>query len=122
MDFIDDFCFIEFDGNYDLLISEKNSEDGKIHTIKYPNNQDGHDTIELKRKSGKTVIIYATLQDLSGRSEKLTKNDDVLSQDEEDNSINKLFVHNILIPLEDFDSEETNSGSTSTSTSIKGGN
>ena len=52
----------------------------------------------------------------------LTKNDDVLAQDEADNNINKLFVHNILIPLEDFDSEETNSGSTSTSTSITGGN
>ena len=52
----------------------------------------------------------------------LTDNDDVLAQDETDNSINKLFVHNILIPLEDFDSEETNSGSTSTSTSITGGN
>ena len=32
----------------------------------------------------------------------LTDNDDVLAQDETDNSINKLFVHNILIPLEDF--------------------
>lgn len=52
----------------------------------------------------------------------LTENDDVLAKDEADNNINKLFVHNILIPLEDFDSEETNSGSTSTSTSITGGN
>ena len=52
----------------------------------------------------------------------LTKNDDVLAQDEADNSINKLFVHNILIPLEDFDSEETNSGSTSALTSTAGGN
>ena len=52
----------------------------------------------------------------------LTKNDDVLAQDEEDNNINKLFVHNILIPLEDFDSEETNNGSTSTSTPTTGGN
>lgn len=32
----------------------------------------------------------------------LTDNDAVIAQDESDNSINKLFCHNILIPLEDF--------------------
>ena len=32
----------------------------------------------------------------------LTDNDTVLAQDELDNSLNKLFCHNILIPLEDF--------------------
>lgn len=67
-DFIDDFCFIEFDGNYNLLVSEKDDASGHIVTEPY---QD-EDLIEKKIKSGKTVVIYATLQDLSGKHEDLS--------------------------------------------------
>ena len=45
-----------------------------------------------------------------------TENDAVLAQDESDIEPNKLFVHNILIPLEDFDSEEGSDKSTETTT------
>ena len=65
MDFIDDFCFIEFDGKYNLLVSEKDDASGRIVTESY---QD-EDLIKNKIKSGKTVVIYATLQDLSGKHE-----------------------------------------------------
>jgi len=67
VDFIDDFCFIEFDGNHSLAVSEKDENSGRIHTEFY---QDP-DLIDKKRKEGKTVIIYATLQDLSGKHDKL---------------------------------------------------
>ena len=42
-----------------------------------------------------------------------TKNQQMLAQDEADNANDKIFCHNILIPLEDFDSTAT---STTTST------
>ena len=36
-DFINDFCFIEFDGQVSFLISEKDPKDGKIHTSSVQN-------------------------------------------------------------------------------------
>ena len=67
-DFINDFCFIEFDGQVSFLISEKDPTDGKIHTASVQN----AGLIQQKRDEGKTVIVYATLQDLAGKSEPIT--------------------------------------------------
>lgn len=59
VDFIDDFCFIEFE-NGNTLITEKGG-DNKLHTKSCSNN-----IIDIKRQEGKTVIVFTTLQDLSG--------------------------------------------------------
>ena len=67
-DFINDFCFIEFDGQVSFLISEKDPKDGKIHTSSVQN----AGLIQQKRDEGKTVIVYATLQDLAGKSAPIT--------------------------------------------------
>lgn len=67
-DFINDFCFIEFDGQVSFLISEKDPKDGKIHTSSVQN----VGLIQQKRDEGKTVIVYATLQDLAGKSVPIT--------------------------------------------------
>ena len=67
-DFINDFCFIEFDGQVSFLISEKDPKDGKIHTSSVQN----AGLIQQKRDEGKTVIVYATLQDLAGKSVPIT--------------------------------------------------
>ena len=67
-DFINDFCFIEFDGQVSFLISEKDPTDGKIHTASVQN----AGLIQQKRDEGKIVIVYATLQDLAGKSEPIT--------------------------------------------------
>lgn len=67
INYIDDFCFIEFDGNYKVLVTEKDKTSGKLMQHGLQGN-----VIEEKRNEGKTVIVFATLQDLSGKFEKVT--------------------------------------------------
>ena len=67
INYIDDFCFIEFDGNYKVLVTEKDKTSGKLMQHGLQGN-----VIEEKRNEGKTVIVFATLQDLSGKFQKVT--------------------------------------------------
>lgn len=67
INYIDDFCFIEFDGNYKILVTEKDKTSGKLMQHGLQGN-----VIEEKRNEGKTVIVFATLQDLSGKFQKVT--------------------------------------------------
>ena len=67
INYIDDFCFIEFDGNYKVLVTEKDKTSGKLMQHGLQGN-----VIEERRNEGKTVIVFATLQDLSGKFEKVT--------------------------------------------------
>lgn len=67
INYIDDFCFIEFDGNYKVLVTEKDKNSGKLMQHGLQGN-----VIEKKRNEGKTVIVFATLQDLSGKFQKVT--------------------------------------------------
>ena len=62
--FIDDFVFIEYDGNFSYRVSMKNENDGLIHTNSYSSEQDGKNLIQYYRDLGKTVIVFATLYDL----------------------------------------------------------
>ena len=87
-DFIDNFVFIEFDGPY-YMVSKKNEKDGKIHTSSeqtsnliaiergdalYPGEKEN--SPEVKKRKNQVVIIFATLQDLAGKHEKLMKDDE----------------------------------------------
>jgi hypothetical protein len=87
-DFIDNFVFIEFDGPY-YMVSKKNKKDGKIHTSSeqtsnliaiergealYPGEKEN--SPEVKKRKKQVVIIFATLQDLAGKHEKLMKDND----------------------------------------------
>ena len=56
INYIDDFCFIEFDGNYKVLVTEKDKTSGKLMQHGLQGN-----VIEEKRNEGKTVIVFATL-------------------------------------------------------------
>lgn len=110
INFIDNFVFIEFDGNYTLLVTEKDDRTGKLESknvqisqyisnpkfIEYMKNKNYSEDkikkdfgnsaiIDYYRWLGKKVIIFATLQDLAGKSENI---DDKLKHSSFDNSIN----------------------------------
>ena len=68
-DFINDFAFIEFDST-SFLVWKKSDTNGKLcgEYVQDP------DIIQKTKDSGKTVVVYATLQDLSGKYEILEYN------------------------------------------------
>lgn len=79
-DFIDRFVFIDFDG-INVGISEKSQKDGLIHRTLY---QQTTNLIEAKYKQGKTVIVFASLQDLSGSNQNIKEKHKYLFETEFD--------------------------------------
>lgn len=79
-DFIDDFVFIDFEG-INVRVSEKNDRDGLIHRTLYSQTSN---IIEYKSGEGKTVIVFVSLQDLSGSNQEVKEKHKYLYETEFD--------------------------------------
>ena len=103
VDFIDDFVFLEFEGN---KINETSKDDGNTllttkHQVVAVNQL--QDYIKAKLAAGKTVIVFATLQDLAG---KLNKEENIREIKDKHN-----FLYDPNLPIDIMVIDETHYGS-----------